>query len=113
MPCEGGTPPFSNQQEDVYIKETPSWILDREKVHKLKKRFSFKNFKEAMQFINKIAYLAEEEGHHPDICIFFNKLDISLFTHAVGGLSENDFIMAAKIDKLVIKSDIKQQKIIS
>lgn len=100
VPCEGGTPPFSQGQEDAYIKETPSWTLDREKMHKIKKRFSFKNFKEAMQFVNKVADLAEEEGHHPNICISYNKIDFSLFTHAVGGLSENDFILAAKIDKL-------------
>jgi 4a-hydroxytetrahydrobiopterin dehydratase len=63
-----------------------------------------------MQFLNNIAFIAEEEGHHPDICISYNKLDISLFTHAVGGLSENDFIMAAKIDKLNENPDSKQKK---
>jgi 4a-hydroxytetrahydrobiopterin dehydratase len=60
-----------------------------------------------MNFLNKIANLAEEQGHHPDVCISYNKLDFSLFTHAVGGLSENDFIMAAKIDELNIKPNEK------
>ena len=68
--------------------------------HKLKKKFSFKNFKEAMDFVNAIAEIAEQECHHPDIYIVYNKVDIELYTHAVNGLSESDFIMAAKIDDL-------------
>jgi 4a-hydroxytetrahydrobiopterin dehydratase len=100
VPCEGGTPPFTAEQEDEYIKEVQTWALDREGVHKLRKRFSFKDFKVAMAFVNKAADLAEAEGHHPDIQIVYNKVTFELFTHAVGGLSENDFIMAAKIDKL-------------
>ncbi len=100
VPCEGGTPPFNAEQEDGYITEVPTWALDREGIHKLKKRFSFKDFKEAIAFVNKVADLAEAEGHHPDIRIVYNKVSFELFTHAVGGLSENDFIMAAKIDRL-------------
>jgi 4a-hydroxytetrahydrobiopterin dehydratase len=112
VPCEGGTPPFSKEQEDNYIKDTPSWALDRDNVHKLRKRFSFKNFKETMIFINKVADIAEKEGHHPDICISYNKVDFTLFTHAVGGLSENDFILASKIDQLMKNRDKFQQTII-
>jgi 4a-hydroxytetrahydrobiopterin dehydratase len=100
VPCEGGTPPFSQEQEDAYVKETVSWVLNRQNVHRLQKRFTFKDFKSAMQFVNNVAVLAEQEGHHPDICISYNKVDFNLFTHAVGGLSENDFIMAAKIDAI-------------
>jgi 4a-hydroxytetrahydrobiopterin dehydratase len=100
VPCEGGTPPFTPEQEDGYIKEVPSWTLDQEGIHKLKKRFSFNKFKEAIAFVNRVAEIAEAEGHHPDIRIMYNKITFELFTHAVGGLSENDFIMAAKIDKL-------------
>ena len=66
-----------------------------------------------MKFLNNIALIAEEEGHHPDMCISYNKLDISIFTHAVVGLSENDFIMAAKIDKLIDNQDPNKQKIIT
>ena len=113
VPCEGGTPPFSKEQEEKYSNETPSWILDREQVHKIKKRFSFKNFKDAIQFVNKVALLAEEEGHHPDMCISYNKIEFMLFTHAVGGLSENDFILAARIDKLDKASEKVQQKILT
>ncbi len=100
VPCEGGTPPFTAEQEDGYMKEVPTWALEREGIHRLKKRFTFKDFKEAIAFVNKVADLAEAEGHHPDIRIVYNKVSFELFTHAVGGLSENDFIMAAKIDRL-------------
>jgi len=109
VPCEGGTPPFSREQEDAYSKEVPSWSFDRESIHKIRKRFSFKNFKEAMVFANKVAEIAEEEGHHPDICISYNKVDFTLFTHAVGGLSENDFIMAVKINDLMKEPNKYQQ----
>lgn len=107
VPCEGGMP-LSDQEEDRLIKQTPDWLLFRDPsassgqavVHKLTRQFKFKNFKEAMTFVNKVAYLAENEQHHPDIKIVYNRVQLDLFTHAVGGLSENDFIMAAKINKL-------------
>jgi len=81
------------------LKQLVLWTLKDNK--KIEKIYSFKNFKEAMAFINKVGNLAEEEGHHPDIEIFnWNKTRISLSTHAIGGLSENDFILAAKIDEV-------------
>lgn len=105
VPCEGGTPPLPDNKEDELKKEVPGWILLRNDgqtvVHKLRRQFTFSNFKEAIEFVNKVAEIAEEEGHHPDIYIFYNKVQLELFTHAVGGLSENDFIMASKIDKLM------------
>jgi len=70
------------------------------KDHSIKRKFKFKDFKEAMKFVNNVADIANHEGHHPDIYIFYNIVDLELFTHAVKGLSENDFIMAAKIDKI-------------
>lgn len=73
----------------------PSWVL---KDGKLTKRLTFKDFKEAMVFVNTVADVAEANGHHPDLSIFYNKVTIELFTHAIGGLSVNDFILAAKID---------------
>lgn len=100
VPCEGGDSPLSDTEEDKLKKEVPDWALLRDGVHKLRREFKFKNFREAIDFVNKVAKIAESEGHHPDIYIFYNKVDIELFTHAVGGLSENDFIMCAKIDKL-------------
>lgn len=68
---------------------------------KLVRTFTFKDFKEAMVFVNAVASIAEQEGHHPDISIFYNKVDIVLWTHAVGGLSVNDFILAAKINNML------------
>jgi 4a-hydroxytetrahydrobiopterin dehydratase len=100
IPCEGGSPPLSEKEENSYKVYTPSWLLLRNEYHRLRKQFVFKNFKEAVQFINSVANIAEEEKHHPDIYVFYNKVQLDLFTHAVGGLSQNDFIMAAKIDKL-------------
>lgn len=100
IPCEGGDPPISDSKEEELKKEIPDWLLLRDGTHKLRRQFKFKNFKEAIVFVNKVAEIAEKEGHHPDIYIFYNKVQLDLFTHAVGGLSENDFIMAAKIDKV-------------
>ena len=82
-----------------YLAElkTPWEVLDGKKI---KREFKFKDFKEAIGFVNKVAALAESEGHHPDIHIFYNRVVLELTTHAVGGLSENDFILAAKIDQL-------------
>lgn len=100
VPCEGGTPPLPDSKEDTLIKETQGWILIRDGVHKITRQFKFKDFLEAMEFVNKVADLAQLEDHHPDIKIVYNKVQLDLFTHAVGGLSENDFIMAAKINKI-------------
>lgn len=99
--CEGGTPPLEAERVKEYMAElNGGWgVLDKKKI---KKEFKFKNFKEAIIFVNKIAEIAESEGHHPDIHIFYNQVIIELWTHAVGGLSENDFIMASKIDKLIL-----------
>lgn len=100
VPCEGGTPPLSDSKEDEMLKLIEGWLLIRDGTHKITKQFKFKNFKDAMVFVNKIAELADQEGHHPDIKIVYNKVQLDLFTHAVGGLSENDFIMASKINQL-------------
>jgi len=100
VPCRVGMPPLSNEEEDAFKKELPSWRLDREATHQLKKRFKFSDFKEAMSFLNKVADLANSEDHHPDICISYNQVDLTLFTHKIGGLHENDFILATKIDAI-------------
>lgn len=104
VPCEGGDPSLSDEKENEMLKliqhDKNGWLLFRDGTHKLRRQFKFKNFKEAIGFVNKVAEIAEEEGHHPDIYIVYNKVQLDLFTHAVGGLSENDFIMADKIDKV-------------
>jgi 4a-hydroxytetrahydrobiopterin dehydratase len=102
VPCEGGTAPLNETEENNYYSAVPSWeLLRNEEPHFLRKTFTFKKFMEAITFVNKVAELAESEGHHPDIYIFYNKVKMELHTHAIKGLSENDFIMAVKIDELV------------
>lgn len=95
---------MSEQEIQEQRKELdPVWRVEEGK--KLSRTFLFKNFRELMIFINAVADLAEQEQHHPDIHAFYNKVVIELWTHAVGGLSENDFIMAAKIDGLEYKAE--------
>ena len=101
IPCESGDRPLTEEKEQELLKHTPDWLLLRNGDHRLRRQFKFKDFKEAMKFVNKVADIAESEGHHPDIYIFYNKVQIDLFTHAVGGLSENDFNMASKINALL------------
>lgn len=100
VPCEGGMlalPPAGVEHFRSQIDS--AWrVADNKKLERL---FSFKDFKETMAFLNQVAELAEGEGHHPDIFINYNKLTLTLWTHAIGGLSENDFILASKIDALI------------
>ena len=100
VPCERGVPPLPEEKENKLLKQTQNWLLLRDGTHMIRRVFTFKNFKDAIIFVNKIAELVENEGHHPNIKIIYNKVRLDLFTHAVGGLSENDFIMASKIDLL-------------
>ena len=93
-PCEGGVPPMSTEQALEYLSQVEGWEY---RVNRIQKEFKFKDFREGMEFVNKVAELAEEQGHHPDIYISHNRVRVELWTHAIGGLSENDFIMAAKI----------------
>ncbi len=100
IPCEEGDPPLPDEREDEMKVQIPNWLLLRDGEHKLRRQFKFKDFMAAIGFINKVAKIADSEGHHPDIYVFYNKVQLDLFTHAVGGLSENDFIMASKIDEI-------------
>lgn len=87
-------------QEEIknYLAQVPTWeFLETGKIIK---EFKFEDFLKAMEFVNKVAAIAESEGHHPDIAISYNKVEITLWTHFVNGLSENDFIVAAKIDTI-------------
>ena len=98
--CEGGTPSLKGEEIQAYVGQLQGeWkVLDEKKIQK---QFSFKNFKEALAFVNKVGEIAESEGHHPDIRLFgYKNVEIELSTHAIGGLSENDFILAAKIEEL-------------
>jgi 4a-hydroxytetrahydrobiopterin dehydratase len=99
IPCEGGVEPLKEKAIEKLKEElhTEWFVIDGTK---LRRQFRFEKFIDAIDFVNKIATVAEEEQHHPDIYVFYNKVQIELFTHAIGGLHENDFIMAAKLDEL-------------
>ncbi len=98
VPCEGkGIKPFARAEAEDYLAQTTGWSLD-EKGVQISKEYKFKDFIGAINFVNLVADIAEMEGHHPDIHIFYNKVRLELWTHAIGGLSENDFIVAAKVD---------------
>lgn len=97
VPCEGETKPLTPDKISEYMKAVdPQWQVVEDK--SIKRKYKFKDFKESMDFVVRVANLAESEGHHPDITINYNKVILELTTHAIGGLSENDFIMAVKID---------------
>lgn len=107
VPCEGGTPTLSEEESKKLLNEISSksdlgentWTMLEDK--EIEKTYSFKDFKEALDFINKVGQIAETEGHHPDISLHdYKKVTICLSTHATEGLSENDFILASKIDDL-------------
>lgn len=97
IPCSGGTPALSAEERKNLMEQVSGWQIEEEK--KLAKSFSFKDFNEPMKLANKIWEIAESEGHHPDLFIAWGKLKVEIWTHAVGGLTESDFILAAKIDK--------------
>ena len=97
-PCRAGTLPLAHDEAEEMAKEIPQWTLNEKSVER---QFRFNGFRESIGFVNKVAEIAEAEDHHPDIHIFYNKVKLELSTHKIGGLSKNDFILAAKIDKLV------------
>jgi 4a-hydroxytetrahydrobiopterin dehydratase len=98
VPCRGDMSPLPNEDVRILLKEIPQWTLKDNVIERL---FQFKDFKEAMHFVNRVADAANQEDHHPDIHIYYNKVRIELSTHKIKGLSKNDFILAAKIDELV------------
>lgn len=100
IPCEVGGVSLKPEEVAIFSRDLSNWkVLDNKKIVR---QFKFKDFKESMIFVNKVAGIAEVEGHHPDIGISYNEVTIELTTHAVGGLTENDFIVATKIDKIVL-----------
>ncbi len=98
VPCEGGVKPFTPGEIQNYLKFVPGWQLVEGK--KIQKELKFRDFVELMNFVNSMAQLAEGEGHHPDFFVSYNKLTITVWTHAIQGLFENDFILAKKLDNL-------------
>lgn len=99
IPCEGGMPALTKEEAEALIAQLKGWELTDE-AKKIEKEFKFADFKEALAFVNVVGALAEAEDHHPEIEFGWGKAEIELTTHSIGGLSENDFILAAKIDAL-------------
>jgi 4a-hydroxytetrahydrobiopterin dehydratase len=91
-------PPLRGEEIKRLLAQLNGWDVERE--HHLKKNYSFSNFAEALKFVNRAGALAEEQGHHPDICFGWGKVEVSIWTHKIDGLTESDFILAAKIDEL-------------
>ncbi len=99
VPCEGGTPPLVRQQAQALMPQLKGWTLSGD-ARWISKEFKFDDFAKAMKFANAIADIAEAENHHPDLLVSWGKVTVELTTHAIKGLSENDFILAAKIDSI-------------
>ena len=102
IPCEGGIPAFDTTQIHKYLKKVDGWDVknDEENNYFLLKEFKFNNFLESQEFVNKVGEIAETENHHPDISFGWGYAKVKIFTHAIKGLAESDFILAAKIDKI-------------
>lgn len=96
VPCRKGSPPLKGDALRPFAEQLPFWRVVEE--HHLLKTFLFPDFAQALQFVNQIGALAEQEGHHPDLCLSWGQVDAKIFTHKIDGLSESDFILAAKID---------------
>jgi len=96
-PCEGDVPPYTAQQADELLKQLKGWIIEDGKLVKL---YAFPNYYQTMAFVNALAWISHREDHHPDLSVGYNQCRVVYVTHAIGGLSENDFICAAKCDAL-------------
>lgn len=99
-PCEGGTAPLTETEAKALLRQTPAWSL-HEGGTEIHRAYEFKNYYQTMAFVNALAWIAHREDHHPDIEVGYKRCHVRYSTHSIGGLSENDFICAAKIDALV------------
>ena len=98
VPCRGGVPPLNGKELEALRLQVPQWKVVNE--HHITRAFTFPDFKQALDFVKRVGAVAEEQGHHPDILLAWGKAEITLWTHKIDGLTESDFIMAAKIDAL-------------
>ena len=99
VPCRGGTSPLKGSDLHTLSHQLPNWSVVDE--HHITRTFPFPDFQKALDFVNRVGALAEQQGHHPDVLLSWGKAAITLWTHAVNGLTESDFIMAAKIDQVL------------
>ena len=98
VPCKGGVPPLAGEELARLAREVPQWkVVD---AHHIVRTFKFPDFNQALAFVNKVGAIAEEQGHHPDILLGWGKAEITTWTHKINGLTESDFILAAKIDRI-------------
>ena len=98
VPCRGGVPPLAGKELDRLAEQLPDWKVEHG--HHITRRFKFPDFRQALAFVNKVGEVAEQQGHHPDILLSWGKADVTTWTHAIDGLTESDFILAAKIDRV-------------
>jgi 4a-hydroxytetrahydrobiopterin dehydratase len=98
VPCRGGTPPLQGARIEELAREVPEWEVVGD--HHLRRSFRFKNFREALSFVNRVGELAEEQGHHPEIHFGWGHAELEVWTHKIDGLTESDFVFAAKVDTL-------------
>jgi len=98
VPCRGGVPAMKGAEVEKLAAQVPGWQVENE--HHLSRNYQFSNFRETLDFVNRIGELAEAQGHHPDICFGWGKAEVSIWTHQIDGLTESDFVLAAKINKL-------------
>jgi 4a-hydroxytetrahydrobiopterin dehydratase len=98
VPCRGDVPPLKGEALEALKKELPGWDVVND--HHLHKLFKFADFKQALFFVNRVGAIAEEEGHHPDLLLAWGKVEVTTYTHKIDGLTESDFILAAKIDRV-------------
>lgn len=99
VPCRGGVPALKGEEITPLLNQLSGWDVINQ--HHLKKNYRFANFKESLAFVNRVGELAEDQGHHPDICFGWGQAEITIWTHKIDGLTESDFILAAKIDELI------------
>ena len=101
VPCRGGVPALSHTEIEQLLPNVPRWaVKEVEGVSRIERTFEFEDFVMAMKFVNAVAGIAEAEGHHPDLHIHWNQVRVEVWTHKIGGLHENDFILASKIDRV-------------
>jgi 4a-hydroxytetrahydrobiopterin dehydratase len=109
VPCQGGVPPLKGKELDELRQQLPGWDVVNE--HHLHKALTFPDFRQALDFVNRVGQLAEEQGHHPDIYLTWGMVEITIWTHKIDGLTHSDFVMAAKIDRLRQQAETRRQQV--